>query len=98
LSKNTNNTLFGCDIWTLDGLPEPLLVTREQTIRVWESLLTYILTIVFPEPESHLHYKWRMFKVWLKRLPNRIRWRIFPYHIIHKSDYEQVIAEYEDYE
>jgi len=94
MSKSTGNSVFGCVIRTLEDLPRPLLVTGERTIRAWEILLSTIGPITFPEPESHWHYKFRMFRQWLKRLPHRIRWRIFPYHIIHKDDYEKVF-EYE---
>jgi hypothetical protein len=65
----------------------------DRTLRAWEMAMT-IPTIQFPEPEGHWHYKWRMFKSWLRQLPAKIRWRVFPYHVIHKDEYEEMF-EYE---
>lgn len=72
----------------------PIMVTGLYTIRTWEMLLTMPGPIRFPEPEGHWHFKFRMFKQWLRRLPNRLRWKIFPYHIVHKDAYQELL-EYE---
>ena len=76
-----------------DKINAYLYSTDERTLRAWKMLLT-IPTILFPEPESHLHYKCRVFGEWVKSLPSRIRWWIFPYHLIHREDYEDLVDDY----
>lgn len=70
-----------------------LLTTPESTYRAWEMAFT-VPGIEFPEPERHWHFKFRKLKEWLKALPCRIRWKIFPYHIIHEDTYEEMRSDY----
>lgn len=43
----------------------------------------------FPEPEKVWHYKLRMLIKTVKEFPSRIRWFVFPYHVIHKNDWRE---------
>jgi len=86
--------LFDPDQLDFTGMHSPYLFpTSTSCIHQWKKLMEYIPTIAFPEPEGHWSYKWRMFKKRLKELPSNIRWRLFPYHVIHKDDYEEMFEE-----
>jgi len=44
-----------------------ILLSNKSTMRAWYIIIDpSMVTIQFPEPEGHWHFKWRMFKNWLR--------------------------------
>jgi len=73
---------------SLSGIP----LTGVSTLRAWDMMMDpTMVTIQFPEPEGHWHYKWRMFKNWLREIPHRIRARIFPYYIVSFGEWKELM-------
>jgi len=50
------------------------------------------ISSIFNKVESHWHFKLRMFVRWFRKLPYRLRWKIFPYFIIHKKTLEELLV------
>ena len=49
----------------------------------------FMSPLEFPEPEKLWHYKLRMVIKTVKEIPSKIRWIIFPYHVIHKNNWRE---------
>jgi len=70
--------------------PLNLYVIDPKTMEILVDPLYWMPPLNFPEPEKHWRFKLRMFVCWMRSLPSRLRWTIFPYHVIHKDEYEEL--------
>ena len=86
------------EIMHLNGEPQPVYLIPD---KIYKTLMGHALpeefldlSFVTKPIESISHYKLRKLKQWLKNLPSSIRWKLFPYYVVPKDEYEEIGWDY----